>query len=239
MHYLGLRSEEFRFKAWRRIFPAHRNPIYMVAPKKQAADGSGLVSIRIDRNTSDEDKAAFVRWLDDEWIEPRLDRKGLIQTNSYAWQAFVMERSRYAALMIGNTADEDSESAWEAAERFKRADAPRLLVGPSFTTGWDFAMDACEYVLEIKVPFGERGTKLSKAREKRDPDYSSFIAMQTTEQAALRGMRREDDSCEVGLCDGHFEWFVWKNRHLAQDWFVSAVRKVEKVPRPLPKLKIT
>lgn len=239
LRYLGLSDEEFAFRAWRRIFPPERNPIYLsgcVKPGSVTEDRPLGTLIRIDRNTSEEDKREYVRWIDEQWIGRRLDRKGLIQTNSYAFQEFFMEHSRHAPLMIGNTDDPDSESAWQAAERFRKAEAPAILVSPSFITGWDFPMKACEYVLVVKAPFDERGSKLAKAREARDKDYGFFRAMQTTEQAAMRGMRRFEDQCEVALTDGHYTWFLRQYGRLAQDWFVKAVRPVRDAPKPPPRL---
>ena len=232
MNLLGLKNNEFKYKAWKRIFPANRHPIYMVGAKK--ADGK---TVRVDYNTSREDMLEFVRWVDDEWIKPRLDRKGLILTVSYERQKFIMEHSRYSRYMIGNTGESDSDTAMQAADKFRAASAPCLLVSPSFGTGWDFPGEQCEYVLLVKVPFESMTSKVLKARVARDKSYADYRAMQKIEQAIGRGMRFDKDRCEVGLLCGHFSWFVYKNKALAQDWFVDSIRQLPKVPQPPKSLR--
>src|SRR3990167_5046576 len=232
MNLLGLKTGEFKYRAWKRIFAANRHPVYMVGAKK--ADGK---TVRVDYNTSKEDMLTFVRWLDDEWFKPRLDRKGLVLTVSYERQKFIMEHSRYSSIMVGNTGESDSDTAVEAAERVRTMTAPALLVSPSFGTGWDFPGEQCEYVLLVKVPFESMTSKVLKARVGRDKSYADYRAMQKVEQAIGRGMRFDKDRCEVGLMCGHFEWFLYKNKSLAQDWFVDSVRRLPKVPPPPKALK--
>ena len=232
MGMLGVKRENFQYRSWRRIFPENRCPIYMTGAKKE----DGKTTIRIDNKTSKDEMLEVVAWLDEKIIGPRLDRKGLIHTVSYARAEFLMEHSKYRELMVGNTGDPDSESAWEVAEKFRKSSGPKILVSPSFGTGWDFADDACEYIVCLKVPFESAVSKIVKARCAKDPQYADYRAMQALEQAAGRGMRHMADRCEVILCDGHFEWFVYKNAGLAQDWFVKAIRRVPEAPKPPKKL---
>lgn len=230
---LGIKKEEYGYKSWRRIFPANRHEIFQTGAIKP--DGK---TVRIDRRTSKEDMQLWINWLDDEVLKPMLDRKGIIQSVSYDRQRYIMEHSRYAEHMIGNTSDPDSETAQEIAAKFRKAKPPCILVSPSFSTGWDFPATECEFIVLVKVPFESNQGKLVKARNERDPSYSDYKAMQMTEQAIGRGMRFEMDRCRCILADGHFEWFLHKNKHHAQDWFVQAIRKVNKLPPPQPKLEI-
>lgn len=227
MYELGVKKENFAYKSWRRIFSAARNPIYEVACRK--ANGS---AIRLNQHTPKEEVLDLIDWMNEKIIKPRLDRKGLIQTFSYERQRLIMDQSKYAKYMIGNTADPESESAEEVARTFRKAPAPSVLVGPSFSTGWDFPMDELEYIIIVKVPIEPAISKLMKARIARDESYLEARAMQTTEQGCFRGMRKEIDQCEVFLIDGGFSWFLPKNKHHAQDWFVSAIRKLATVPMP-------
>lgn len=230
---LGIKKDAYDYRAWKRVFPANRCPVYMVGAKTDSGS-----TIRVDNKTSEDDMAKLVRWIDEQIIKPRLDRKGLIQTVSYARAKFIVEHSKYGENMLGNTADPDSETAQEVAEVFKQSKPPCLLVSPSFSTGWDFPGSQCEYIILVKVPFEPAVSKIVKARAKKDPQYLDYKCMQVVEQSCGRGMRFEMDRCEVFLVDGHFEWFIYKNKGLAQDWFVNEIRRVPRVPPPPERLKV-
>jgi Rad3-related DNA helicase len=148
-----------------------------------------------------------------------------------------MEHSRYASLMVGNTADPESDTALEVARGFREIAAPVILVSPSFAMGWDFPKSECEYIIICKVPFLNNGTKIQREREANDPTYSAYMAMQQLVQSAGRGMRSEDDRCEAIIVDGHLSWFLYRNKSLAPAWFVNAVRKVWEIPNPPEKLR--
>lgn len=231
----GVKKGEYRFKEWGRIFVGNRHSIYMVGPKKLNKEGQ-LVGIGVDRKTSREDLNRVVQFMDDEIIKPRLDRKGMIATVSYDWQRIVMEESKHADLMLGNTQDPSSDTAMEVADEFRKSKPPAILVSPSFTTGWDFPMDQCEYIIIFKIPMIPVQSKIMKARLKRDPRYTDAMTMQTVEQTIGRGMRKEMDRCEVFIVDAHGRWFLYKNRDLAQAWFWPAIRQVPRVPKPPQRL---
>lgn len=239
MWQLGVKSSEFEFKAWRRIFPPNRNPIYLVnCPTGRANKKGDPTYVQVDKHTSQDDMGRLIDWMGEEIIKPRLDRKGMIQTTSYDRQELVMDVSAYSKHMIGNVRnpDDDEEGAEGVARKFRAASPPRILVSPSFTTGYDFKGDQCEYIILIKVPFEPMVSKVAKAIEARDPEYGPFNAMQTTEQSGLRGMRFEMDRLELFLICGHFRWFIYQYAHLGQEWFIKSVRKVVKVPPPPPRL---
>ena len=227
----GVKKENFKHKAWPRIFPAKRHPIYLCTAKK-----SNGGSVQVDRKTTDDDMARLIRFVDHEILKPRQDRKGIIQTVSYNLQKWVLDQSEYAKYMIGNTGEPDSETAHEAAEKYRASDPPCILVGPSFSTGWDFPGPDCEFIIILKVPFMVSQSKVVKARMAKDPQYGDFVPMQTMEQSSGRGMRFMMDQCEVIIVDGHAEWFLYKARSMAQDWFVPSIRRVSQVPAPPPRL---
>ena len=222
---LGVGKGEYEFHEWARVFPGNRHPIYLCPARTSRGK-----EIRIDRRTSDEDELAWVEWID-RIIDGRLDRKGLIQTVSYLRQQYLLEHSRHAGIMLGNTNEPDSESAVEIAEEFRAREAPAILVSPSFTVGWDFPMRQCEYVIVCKVPFKPSQGKVGKAREARDPQYSAYLTMQDLIQGAGRAMRAENDRCEIFCCDSHLGWFMAKNKNLSPDWFAKAIRKVTEIPK--------
>lgn len=233
---LGVKKEDYRFREWGRVFSGNRHRIYLCGPRKINAKGES-VGIGIDRKTSREDLNRVIEYMDDQIIKPRLDRKGLIATVSYDWQRLLFEQSKHSELFIGNTQDPSSDTAMEAAEEFKKSKPPSLLVSPSFTTGWDFPMDLCEYIIIFKIPMIPVQSKIMKARLVRDPRYTDAMTMQTVEQTIGRGMRKEIDRCEVFIVDAHGRWFLYKNKDLAQAWFYPAIKQVgEMLPKPPEKL---
>lgn len=141
--------------------------------------------------------------------------------------------------MVGNTADEDSDSAAQVAEKFYNMPAPKILVSPSFSRGWDFKYDRAEYTIICKCPFIPLHTKVNSARRLKDGSYGDNITMKKVEQGDGRIKRAEDDRGETMLMDGHFEYFLWKCKGLAQKWWVDKVRKlgVGVMPKAPPKLE--
>lgn len=129
---LNIPEDQMEFKEWPRIFPANRHPIYYIPPKNDEGK-----TIRMNHGSSDEDLKKWVELID-EIIQPRLDRKGIIQTVSYQRQKFLIEHSRWQAYMIANTSDPDSETAADICQKFKDSAYPVILVSPSFSTGYDF-----------------------------------------------------------------------------------------------------
>jgi Rad3-related DNA helicase len=226
---LGISKEVSEFKEWDRVFPANRNPIYSVPAKGDKNGGNKEYEIRIDRKTSNHDLSVWVEHIDCI-IDGRMDRKGLIQTVSYDRAKYIIEHSRHADIMLGNTSDPDSDTAAQIAEAFRKADAPKILVSPSFSMGWDFPRSECEYIIVAKIPFKPQQSKVMKARENRDKQYGAYMAMQELIQSCGRGMRSFDDRCEVICVDGHLSWFLYANKSLACGWFVNAVRKVNSIP---------
>lgn len=233
---LWIKRTDYEYRQWGRIFPADKQPIYKCPPKKVNAEGK-TVSIRIDKKTSAEDLRVWMVW-NDEFIGERLDRKGLIITSSYEWQRYFLDHSQWAEYMESNTGNPEDATAMEVAERFFEADAPRILVGPSFGRGWDFLYEKCEYVLIPKCPFIPMYGKVVKARMERDPTYCDLITAKKIQQWDGRGKRAPDDRCETVLTDGHFDYFLYKakNLKLAMGWWVDSVRNVTVLPKRPEKL---
>ena len=237
MAWMGVKKEDYEYKQWARIFPGNRQPIYICPPRKKNDKGQ-LAAVMVQRNMPEEAKRYWVEWID-RIIDGRLDRKGLIQTSSYEYQKYLMQHSRHADLMEGNTDDPDSDSAAEVAERFYKMSAPRILVSPSFARGWDFSFDRAEYTIISKVPFVPTQSKVMEARLERDEKYGDHVSMKKIEQGAGRVMRDVEDRGEVFLVDGHFTYFVKKcaDKNLCQKWFGEACRTVIDIPKAPAKLE--
>ena len=211
-----------RASSWYRApspFPVSRRPIYCFK------DTPG---IRIDHRVTDEMIDWWVHRMD-EWIEARLDRKGIIHTVSYARQKLILERSQFRRYML---APMRANQVASAVQEFKHAPVPRILVSPSVMTGFDFPYQTCEYQIVGKVPFPDTRSEITKARVANDRLYGPYTTMQLLVQAVGRGMRAEDDACETLILDDHIHWFLGKHGRLAPSWFTAAVQRVSRMPDP-------
>jgi ATP-dependent DNA helicase DinG len=219
---LGIKSTEASFKEWPRVFPGNRCPVYHIP------------TVRMRGEFSKAKREDLNKWVDniDRIIDSRLERKGIIHTVSYERQKYLFENSRFSSCFLGNTDDKDSPNAARIVHDFKTADAPCILVSPSFSTGWDFPGEECEWQIITKVPFPSSRSKVMKERLKRDNQYLSYLAMQELVQAAGRGMRSVEDRCETFIVDDTIKWFLWTYRSLAPKWF--EVRNMADIPK-LPK----
>lgn len=231
---LGIRKDQYEYMQWSNIFPLSKQPTYLCPARKLNSEGK-WVGIRIDKHTSEEDKRVWVEHMD-VFIDANLDRKGLILTTSFEWQRYIKEHSRHSALMVGNTNDVDSDSAQEEFEKFCKLPAPRIMISPSFNRGWNFSGDRAEYVLIPKCPFVPMQSKVMRARLERDKSYGDLLCMKKVEQGNGRVKRGPDERAVCVLMDGHFEYFLYKNKWLAQAWFVQSIRKVLSVPDAPEKL---
>ena len=231
---LWIRKEERKFREWPKIFPPNRNPIYLIPAKKIVDDKP--VSIRLNKHTSDQDKRIWLEWMD-LFLDARQDRKGAMLVTSYDYQQFIMENSRHAKWMLGNTKDPESDSATKVFDDFVKAKPPKILISPSFGRGWDMKYDIAEYVIIPKIPFKPIQSKVMQARLKRWELYGDYLAMKDIRQMVGRPMREFDDRAEIAIMDGQGEWWLWRNKGLAARGFVDGIRKRVDLPKPPPKLE--
>ena len=189
-----------------------------------------LNTARIHHRADDE---ALKRWVDriDEIIEGRQDQKGIVFTVSYARARFLAEKSRFGAQMMQHS----SKDIADVVKRFKRADAPAILVSPSVTTGFDFPEDECKYIIVGKIPYPDTRGAVAKARNKEDKSWTSQMAMETLVQEAGRGTRSATDRCQVFVVDASWKWWWWRYRDLAPKWFQERVipTSLDRVPRKI------
>lgn len=217
---LGLLGiEEFDFFEYPSPFPIASRPVWYV-PKVQMRYGMSY-----------DDEQKWVRSVD-QIITRRLDRKIVIHTVSYARQKFLLAHSQFARFMLANSKDDTAK----VIQSFKESSAPCILVSPSADTGVDFPGIECETIIVIKIPFPDTSSKIYKARMAEDPEYGPYVAAQTLIQMAGRGMRSEDDRCEVIVLDSAFGWLKRDYSHLFPNWFLTAVKISDTLPSPLKKL---
>ena len=190
-----------------------------------------IPTIKLNRFTKASD---MKRWLSriDQIIYPRLDRKGVIHTVSYARKNEVMNYTEYRDHMLTHT----TNTVIQTVEDFKAADAPAYLISPSMTTGWDFPDDECRFQIIGKVAWPDTRNKIMDARCKQDPEYAPYIAMQQLVQTCGRSVRSETDWAENFIIDDSIGWFMKHNKKFAPLWFQGAFGRSKNVPPP-PKLE--
>jgi Rad3-related DNA helicase len=228
MKFLGVDDSEYEHLEFPSTFPSSRSPVYSIP------------TARCSHKMTDE---AERTWIDriDEIVSKRLDRRGVIHTTSYVRRDHILARSRYARFMVVH--ESGSEAAMAQADKYRRMDPPAILLSPSVTTGYDFAYDACEYVILTKVPFPDTRSPLTAARCGRSfppgspertlgSEWELYTTIQTLVQGAGRGMRAADDQCEIFIIDDQFSWVFGRNKHLFPQWFRRMVETRRIVPVP-------
>lgn len=209
-------------------FPKERRPVYLYP-----AMFAGIKPVRVDHKMSHAEEKA---WLDhnDAIIGARLDRNGLIHSVSYKRRDTMLTYSKYKDRMVTH----NRHDAADKIRAFKEGPRGRVLVSPSVTTGYDFPYTECEYMIIAKVPFPDSRDPVTAARTMIDARYPNYLAMQELVQSGGRGMRAEDDQCEVFITDAHANWFLSKNADLAPRWFRRAIQRVDTLPAPPPPLAL-
>lgn len=213
---LGLNPTDYDFMEYPSTFHKSRRPVYRVP------------TVRLNKNSTDEDYRTWIQRMD-QIIGPRLDRKGIAHTVSYKRRDYVMEHSEFREHMISH----NSKNARAIVDAFKSAKAPCILVSPSMDTGYDFPGDLCRFMIVGKLPWPDTRAKVMAARKDMDPEYMSYLTMQTLVQMSGRGMRAEDDWCEVLVLDDSIGWFMKVNGGMAPKWFKEAIQWVSTIPEPL------
>lgn len=187
---------------------------------------------------ADERVRARVCEIGDALTSARLDRRGIWQAVSYKRARWLTAGSIHRDILITHAADSASTRA--AVKRFRESPPPVVINSPSLDTGWDFPGEDAEWCWIPKLPF-EPDSALMRARKSIDPTYPDFVVADRFSQMCGRGMRAAWDSFETIVTDAQFAWHPWakSNRELYPQYVLAAIRTVEGLPRPLPKLKPT
>ncbi len=223
---LGLQKDQYHFQEFDSDFDPSDSPITYVP------------TIRVDNRQTD---LSFLWRRFDQFIMPRRDMKGLINTVSYARRDEVLANSRFAEWMMVN---EKGEPPTEMVEEFKRSSPGHILVSPSVGTGYDFPGTELEWIIMSKIPF-EPPSKIVKARDADDKgQYRGYRAAQTMDQTFGRGTRfprskppiADGDRCDSIIFDDHMQWFMAKFGKYFSRSFHKRYRRSDTMPQPLPKM---
>lgn len=224
MSMIGLKKEVRSFREWPRQFPASNTPIYHVP------------TVRMNKDVTPEKLELWMETIDRICrAETNLGYKGLVLTVSYDRQKYIMQHSEFGPsgsdIIIANTQDPDSETASQAADRFREKNGPALLVSPSFGTGWDFPSEdkdgkdtRCHFIIIGKLPFPMFKTKVMQARLARMPNYTAQICMQDLVQMTGRVSRTFKGWSRVYIVDDSITYFMLRSKDLAPGYF--SFRKV-------------
>ena len=215
---MGIPEDQYEWHEVPSSFPPARRPVFWIP------------TVRVDYRIDTFGERALINRVD-QIIGPRLDRKGIIHCISYKRRNLVLELSQYRDRMISH----DSGNLAAVIAKFKAAPPGTLLVSPSVATGYDFIGPLAEYQIILKVPFPVTTDPVMKARTALDKEYPLYLAMQELQQMTGRIVRSLADQGETFILDDNWAW-VQKNRHLAAAWFWEAVRKLEVLPTPPPRL---
>ena len=181
--------------------------------------------------TTEEDLGAMLTLLD-QFIGRRLDRKGLIQTGSYARRDLILRNSRHRGYMVTH----EYANTASVVERFKAMGRVGYLVSPSVHTGFDFPGPTCRANVLVKVPYEDNRERknLAKARSEANPGWTTAQAIQKASQAIGRGMRSGDDWQECLVTDGSWGGVLWRNKEMSTQWVKDLDRKIEgTLPEPM------
>lgn len=217
--YLGIPEDQLDFIEHTSSYHPDRRPFYVMPTSK------------IGRNSSEADyRARSIRI--DQIIDGRLDRKGIIHTQSYDDAFKIRMESAHKNRIMWHKKD----NVQEAVERFRRAPMGTLIISPVLGTGYDFPYSQCEYQIIAKVPFIDNRPQIIKARCRSDKNYLNYLATMKIVQQSGRGMRATDDRCENFILDTNIGWFLQASRKLLPKWFKAAIRYPNAIPNPPPKL---
>lgn len=217
MYMLGQSKDSFEYREFDSEFDPKRCPIYYIPV------------MRVDRNADNYSQL----WLKlDQIAAKRTDRKGIVQTISFARRDEVMRASRFSGSMLINP---QGEAPTEMIEQFRGCGPGTILVSPSVAEGYDFKGKDAEWQFTCKIPFPSP-SKILKARTEDDKEYPYYIAMNKLVQIFGRIMRDKKDRGENFIGDEHLDWFLPRYSHLAPKSFKQFFKRVEFVPPPPPRL---
>lgn len=189
------------------------------------------IGVRVNAKISESNLALWAARID-QAIRPRLGRKGIIHTMSYARAKYLREASAYSKHMILH----GSEGTRRAVERFKQAAAPAILVSPVMHTGWDFPDEDARWQIIAKVPIPDTRFGIAAARKAHDGDWAVKRAIDTIMQITGRVNRSAQDLGETIIIDDMMQWLWSRYRSYFAAWWRQAFRHTV-APPPLLEIK--
>jgi len=102
-----------------------------------------------------------------------------------------------------------------------------VTIAYSFDRGVDLYDDLCECIIIAKMPMADLSDKQVSARlhSKGGNIWYTVNTIRTLLQESGRGVRHENDRCDIWILDAQFITNLWRrSKHLIPKWFKEAVR---------------
>ena len=199
MDLLGL--NDYEYLTMPSSFPVKNSPVYAVG------------NVYCNYQMSDDLKIEQLSYIDNI-IRTRLNKKGIIHAVSYDRAMWLKRHSKYGQYMLVHRSG-GQQIQW-AVERFKKRDAPAILVSPAVTTGYDFPGSQCEYQILMKIPYKNITIRenLHKLRNKYNRNWQWYDVTLNLEQMCGRHIRRHDDVGETFIVDANIRNFLARNKRM-------------------------
>lgn len=154
-----------------------------------------------------------------EIIDKYSGENGVIHTSSNE-QAFWIQKNlkEYNIVFVGG--ESRNEVLNEFAQNYKKA----ILIGASIKDGVDFKGDLCRFQIVFKVPYPHLNEQVMY-RKKLDPSWYYYQAVMALMQAYGRGIRDEDDYCDMYIIDSDFRKLYDYNYRFFNEYFREALKK--------------
>ena len=188
--WLGLKPEEVYHIKVDSPFEVEKRPIYL--------DLAGKMSASRIKSTAPKTLPIINKIL-----KKHEDDKGLIHTNSYKCQNYIMDHIPSTRLISHNSGNRE-----RVLKYFEEDENPLVLVSPSMSEGIDLPYDKCRFQIIYKVPFPYLGDMQINRRMKKDNRWYAYKTAMTLMQTYGRGMRAEDDSCETYILDSDIKMLL-------------------------------
>jgi Rad3-related DNA helicase len=154
-----------------------------------------------------------------ELIDCYPNQKGVIHTSSNEQAFWVMDHlKQYNLLFVGG------ESRNQVLKEFSESKKNAILIGASIKDGVDLKGDLCRYQIIFKVPYPQLNEQV-KYRKSLDPSWYYYQAVMAIMQAYGRGIRDEDDYCDMYIIDSNFKKLFDYNRKFFNEYFTEAMKK--------------
>ena len=211
---MGLKRSDVEFIQLPSTFPPERRPIYRqpvaeMSYKKKAIESPKMVKA--------------VRKI----IQANPDKNILVHTVSYQLTKMIVDSLDDGRPTVTYN---DADGRMDALEQFK-ASSGAVMVAPSMGRGVNLPYELCDIVILAKVPFPALSDPQIKSRLYRGGSRGRewYICQTIREmiQSSGRGMRYEDDSCEIYILDSLFDDVYKRNRKLFPKWWRAALRKAK------------
>ena len=154
-----------------------------------------------------------------ELIDRYPNQKGVIHTSSNEQAFWIMDNLReYNLLFVGG------ESRNQVLKEFNESKEAAIIIGASIKDGVDLKGDLCRFQIIFKVPYPQLNEQV-KYRKSLDPSWYFYQAVMAIMQAYGRGIRDNDDYCDMYIIDSNFKNLFEFNRSFFNEYFTEALKK--------------